>query len=126
MKKDQELAITAAVGEFIKEVRNGRKPSMANLLKKNGITSPTRARQLIDRMLANDILIKHRNGSYSLTHANFDYKVIMPILLKREYNRKQPATSLFAQYSAADLVAELRARGYKVSCVKEVVTVETL
>lgn len=126
MKKDQELAITAAVGEFIKEVRNGRKPSMANLLKKNGITSPTRAKQLVDRMLANDILIKHKNGTYSLTHGSFDYKVIMPILLKREYNRKQPVVSPFAQYPACDLVAELRNRGYKVSCTKEVVTVETL
>lgn len=99
---------------------------MANLLKKNGITSPTRAKQLVDRMLANDILVKHKNGSYSLTHGSFDYKVIMPILLKREYNRKQPVVSPFAQYPACDLVAELRNRGYKVSCTKEVVTVETL
>ena len=126
MKKDQELAITAAVGEFIKEVRNGKKPSMANLLKKNGITSPSRAKQLVDRMLANDILVKHKNGSYSLAHGSFDYKIIMPILLKREYNRKQSVVSPFAQYPACDLVAELRNRGYKVSCVKEVVTVETL
>ena len=37
MKKDQELAITAAVGEFIREVRNGKKPSMSSILKKNGI-----------------------------------------------------------------------------------------
>jgi hypothetical protein len=130
MKKDQELAITASVGEFIKQVRNGNKPSMANLLKKNGITSPSRARQLIDRMLANDILIKHRDGSYSLTHGSFDYKVIMPILLKREYNRKtvvvEEVVSPFAQYSAVELVTELRSRGYKVSAVKEIVTVEEL
>ncbi len=126
MKKDQELAITAAVGEFIKEVRNGKKPSMANLLKKNGVNSPSRARQLIDRMLSNDILIKHKDGSFSLTHGSFDYKVIMPILLKREYNRKTIVVSPFAQYPACDLVTELRNRGYKVSCTKEVVTVETL
>ena len=128
MKKDQELAITAAVGEFLKEVRNGNKPSMANLLKKNGVNSPSRARQLVDRMLTNNILIKHRNGSYSLTHGSFDYKVIMPILLKREYNRKtvEEIVSSFAQYTSAELVAELRARGYKVSAVKEVVTVEEL
>lgn len=130
MKKDQELAITAAVGEFIKQVRNGNKPSMSSILKKNGITSPSRARQLIDRMLSNDILIKHRDGSYSLTHGSFDYKVIMPILLKREYNRKtvvvEEVVSPFAQYSAVELVTELRARGYDVSCIKKVVTVETL
>lgn len=128
MKKDQELAITAAVGEFIREVRNGKKPSMSSILKKNGITSPTRAKQLIDRMLANDILVKHKNGTYSLTHANFDYKVIMPILLKREYNRKtvKEIVSPFAQYTASELVTELRARGYKVSAVKEIVTVEEL
>ena len=130
MKKDQELAITAAVGEFIREVRNGKKPSMSSILKKNGITSPNRAKQLVDRMLANDILIKHRNGSYSLTHANFDYKVIMPVLLKREYNRKtvvvKEIVSPFNQYTSADLVSELRARGYDVSCTKKIVTVETL
>lgn len=126
MKRDQELALTAAVGEFLKEVRNGKKPSMSSILKKNGVNSPSRARQLVDRMLANDILVKHKNGTYSLTHANFDYKVIMPVLLKREYNRKQPVVSPFAQYPACDLVAELRTRGYKVSCTKEVITVETL
>ena len=128
MKKDQELAITAAVGEFIREVRNGKKPSMSSILKKNGITSPNRAKQLIDRMLANDILIKHRNGSYSLTHANFDYKVIMPVLLKREYNRKTVVVEVspFTQYTSAELVSELRTRGYEVSCTKKIVTVETL
>lgn len=130
MKKDQELAITATVGEFIKEVRNGKKPSMANLLKKNGVNSPSRARQLINRMLANDILVKHRDGSFSLTHANFDYKVIMPVLLKREYNRKtvvvKEIVSPFTQYTSAELVSELRARGYDVSCTKKIVTVETL
>lgn len=126
MKKDQELAITAAVGEFIKEVRNGKKPSMSSILKKNGVNSPSRARQLIDRMLANDILIKHKDGSFSLTHGSFDYKVIMPILLKREYNRKTEVVSPFAQYTSAELVSELRARGYDVSCTKKIVTVETL
>lgn len=129
MKRDQELALTAAVGEFIKQVRSGNKPSMASILKKNGITSPSRAKQLVDRMLANDILVKHNDGSYSLTHANFDYKVIMPVLLKREYNRKtvvKEIVSPFAQYTSAELVSELRARGYDVSCTKKIVTVETL
>lgn len=128
MKKDQELAITAAVGEFIKQVRNGNKPSMASLLKKNGINSPSRAKQLVDRMLTNNILVKHRDGSLSLTHGSFDYKVIMPILLKREYNRKAvvEVVSPFTQYTSAELVSELRTRGYDVSCTKKIVTVETL
>lgn len=130
MKKDFAMAITASVGEFLKQVRNGNKPSMANILKNNGVNSPSRARQLVDRMLSNNILIKHRDGSYSLTHGSFDYKVIMPILLKREYHRKEVVVeeivSPFAQYSAAELVAELRTRGYKVSAVKEIVTVEEL
>lgn len=128
MKKDQKLAITAAVGEFIREVRNGKKPSMSSILKKNGVNSPSRARQLVDRMLSNDILVKHKDGSYSLTHGSFDYKVIMPILLKREYNRKTvvEVVSPFAQHTSAELVAELRTRGYDVSCTKKVVTVETL
>lgn len=128
MKKDQELAITAAVGEFLKQVRNGNKPSMASILKKNGINSPNRARQLVDRMLANNILIKHRNGSLSLAQGSFDYKVIMPVLLKREYNRKAvvEVISPFTQYTSAELVSELRTRGYDVSCTKKVVTIETL
>lgn len=128
MKKDQELAITAAVGEFIKQVRNGNKPSMASLLKKNGINSPSRAKQLVDRMLTNNILVKHRDGSYSLTRGSFDYKVIMPVLLKREYNRKVvvEVASPFTQYTSAELVSELRTRGYDVSCTKKIVTVETL
>ena len=130
MKKELEMALTASVGEFLKEVRNGNKPSMANLLKKNGVNSPSRARQLVDRMLSNNILVKHRDGSFSLTHGSFDYKVIMPILLKREYHRKEvvveEVVSPFAQYTSAELVSELRARGYDVSCTKKIVTVETL
>ena len=128
MDKKFEMAITASVGEFIREVRNGNKPSMASLLKKNGVNSPSRAKQLVDRMLANDILIKHRDGSLSLTHANFDSKVIMPILLKREYNRKTVVVEVspFTQYTSAELVSELRTRGYEVSCTKKIVTVETL
>lgn len=128
MKKDFEMAVTASVGEFIREVRNGNKPSMSSILKKNGVNSPSRARQLIDRMLINNILIKHNDGSYSLTQGSFDSKVIMPILLKREYHRKEvvEVVSPFAQYTSAELVAELRARGYKVSAVKEIVTVEEL
>jgi uncharacterized protein (UPF0335 family) len=103
---------------------------MANLLKKNGVNSPSRARQLVDRMLTNDILVKHNDGSFSLTRGSFDSKVIMPILLKREYHRKEVVVeevlSPLAQYTSAELVAELRARGYKVSAVKEIVTVEEL
>lgn len=128
MDKKFEMAITASVGEFIREVRNGKKPSMSSILKKNGVNSPSRAKQLVDRMLANDILVKRRDGSYSLTHANFDSKVIMPILLKREYNRKTVVVEVspFTQYTSAELVSELRTRGYEVSCTKKVVTVETL
>lgn len=130
MKKDFEMAVTASVGEFIREVRNGNKPSMSSILKKNGVNSPSRARQLIDRMLSNNILVKHSDGTFSLTQGSFDSKVIMPILLKREYHRKEvvveEVVSPFAQYTSAELVAELRARGYKVSAVKEIVTVEEL
>lgn len=128
MDKKFEMAITASVGEFIREVRNGKKPSMSSILKKNGVNSPSRAKQLVDRMLANDILVKRRDGSYSLTHANFDSKVIMPVLLKREYNRKTVVVEVspFTQYTSAELVSELRTRGYEVSCTKKIVTVETL
>lgn len=133
MNKDFEMAITASVGEFIREVRNGNNPSIVSMygfLKKNGVNSPSRAKQLVERMLTNNIIVKHNDGSYSLTQSNFDSKVIMPILLKREYHRKEvvvgEVVSPFAQYSSAELVTELRARGYKVTAVKEIVTVEEL
>ena len=130
MKKELEMALTASVGEFIREVRQGNPcPSMSKILKNNGVTSPSRAKQLVERMLANHVIYQAKNGSLYLKQVNFNYKEIMPMLLKREYNKKQkveiPSVSL-SDFSAKDLVTELRSRGYKVSATIEVITVEEL
>lgn len=130
MKKELEMALTASVGEFIREVRQGNPcPSMSKILKSNGVTSPSRAKQLVERMLANHVIYQTENGALYLKQVNFNHKEIMPMLLKREYNKKQkvetPSVSL-SDFSAKDLVAELRSRGYKVSATIEVITVEEL
>ena len=139
-----ELAITASVGQFIREVRNGNKrPSMYVILRKNGVHSANRARQLIARMIENKIVHKHSNGTFSLCRQNFDMAEVMPILLKRTYNKrpKEVVQEVLEEivevidsedvltlqdYTAQDLVAELRSRGYAVTCCREVITIETL
>ena len=139
-----ELAITASVGQFIREVRNGNKrPSMYVILRKNGVHSANRARQLIARMIENKIIHKHRDGSFSLCHQNYDMAEVMPVLLKRTYNKRpkeivQEVLEEIAEvvasedvltlqdYTAQDLVTELRSRGYAVTCCREVITIETL
>ena len=139
-----ELAITASVGQFIREVRNGNKrPSMYTILHKNGVHSTNRARQLIARMIENKIVHKHSNGTFSLCRQNFDMAEVMPVLLKRTYNKRpkevvqevleEIAEAVVSEdvltlqdYTAQDLVAELRSRGYAVTCCREVVTIETL
>lgn len=131
-----EQAITVSVGQFIREVRNGNKrPSMFNILKVNGVKSPDRARQLITRMIDNKIILKHRDGSFSLCKQNYDMAEVMPVLLKREYHRKpktmveaivQEDINPLSQYSAQDIVNELRNRGYEVIAKRQVVIVEEL
>ena len=127
MTQEFEAALTAAVGEFIRQVRLGNSnPSMNSILKKNGIRSYTRAKQLVERMVQANILYQGDNG-YRLKQINVDSKVVMPILLRREYHHKseKPQKSI-ADYSAAELVAELRSRGYAVKATKEIVTIEEL
>lgn len=131
-----EQAITVSVGQFIREVRNGNKrPSMYSILSKNGVKSPERAKNLVSRMISNNIIHKHRDGSYSLCKQNYDMAEVMPILLKREYNRKpkqitalvvQEEVNPLSQYSAQDIVTELRSRGYEVSATRQVVITEEL
>lgn len=140
-----ELAITASVGQFIREVRNGNKrPSMYTILHKNGVHSANRARQLIARMIENKIIHRHRDGSFSLCHQNYDMAEVMPVLLKRTYNRRpkevvqevleeivetvvtEDVITSLQDYTAQDLVTELRSRGYAVTCCREVITIETL
>lgn len=127
MTQEFEAALTAAVGEFIRQVRLGNSnPSMNSILKKNGIRSYTRAKQLVERMVQANILYQGDNG-YRLKQINVDSKVVMPILLRREYHHKsEKSQKSIADYSAAELVAELRSRGYAVKATKEIVTIEEL
>jgi Fe-S oxidoreductase len=140
-----ELAITVSVGQFIKLLREAEendkriKPSMYNILLKNGVKSANRARQLIQRMIEHKVIVRHRDGSFTLTKKNWDSKELMPILLKRVYNKKsksEPESEVLvvqeeivnplSYFEAKDLVAELRNRGYAVTCAREVITIETL
>lgn len=132
MGKTNVQALTISVGNFIREVRNGNgNPSMYAILLKNGVNSATRATQLVQRMLENRIIIKHKDGSYSLTKANWDSAEVMNALLNvprkpRVKKAAVPQATPFAQFTAQELVAELRRRGYEVTAKKQVVVVEEL
>lgn len=123
-KKATEADITSAVGEFISSIRNGNhKPSMRTILRKRGINSHCRAKTLIERMLKYGI-IKECDKGFELTQLNYECREIMPLLLRREYN-KQLGNPL-SKFESKQLVQELRNRGYEVICTKEIRTVETL
>lgn len=125
-----ELAITVSVGQFIKTVREAEeqnkkaKPSMYNILLKNGVKSANRAKQLVHRMIENKVIVRHRDGSFTLTKKNWDSKELMPILLKRGYNKKSQSESEtivvvqeeivnpLGYFMDADLKAELERRGW--------------
>lgn len=130
-----EQAITVSVGQFIREVRNGNKrPSMYNILFNNGVKSPERTKQLLERMVEHKIIHKHRDKTYSLYKENYDMAEVMPLLLKREYNRKPKAIAAVVQeeinplspFTSQDLVEELRNRGYEVKASRQVMVVEEL
>lgn len=121
MKKVNETACMLAVGEFIRQIRNGNyKPSMRMILKKQGVNSTSRAKSLIERMITNEIIKEHSDGTYRLTQLNYDSKKIMPLLLKREYRRRITVsiTNPLERFNSKQLVEELRNRGYKVKATK--------
>ena len=132
MGKTNVQALTISVGNFIREVRNGNgNPSMRAILLKNGVNSAARATQLVERMLENHIIVKHKDGSYSLTKANWNSAEVMNALLNvpRKPRVKRvaiPQATLLAQFTAQELVAELRRRGYEVTAKKQVIVVEEL
>lgn len=132
MGKTNVQALTISVGNFIREVRNGNgNPSMYSILLKNGVNSATRATQLVKRMLENHIIVKHKDGSYSLTKANWDSAEVMNVLLNvpRKPRMKRvavPQATPLAQFTAQELVAELRNRGYEVKATKVITTIEEL
>lgn len=143
-----EQAITVSVGQFIKILREAEennkrvKPSMYNILLKNGVKSCNRAKQLIQRMIEHDVIAHHRDGSYTLRKKNWDFKELMPLLLKKEYHRKPKAepkieseTAIIVveetvnpleYFSSQDLVTELRNRGFTVTASRQIITVEEL
>lgn len=127
--KTNTQALTISVGNFIREIRQGnRKPSMYSILLKNGVNSATRAKSLVADMVENKIIIRHKDGSYSLTKVNYDSVEVMSVLLapKPRKVRAIPEESPLSKFSAQDLVAELRRRGYEVTAKREVITVEEL
>lgn len=132
MGKTNVQAITISVGNFIREIRQGNhNPSMRSILLKNGVNSPSRAIHLLERMLEHNIIVKHKDGSYSLTKANWDSAEVMNVLLDtpRKPRVKKvaiPQATPFAQFTSQELVAELRSRGYEVTAKREIVTVEEL
>ena len=118
--KANEQAITVSIGQFIKSLRNGKYVSLQRLLKENGVNSPQRAKQLIDRMIKNNIICRYSDGTYHLTQMNYESREIMPILLKREYHRRISVSIMnpLERFSSKQLVEELRNRGYKVKATK--------
>ena len=142
-----EQAITVSVGQFIKIIREAEerhekvKPSMYSILEKNGVKSQNRAKQLIQRMIEHEVIVRHRDGSYTLRKKNWDFKKLMPLLLKKEYNRKskaevesettiivveQETVNPLSYFSAQDLATELRNRGFTVTASRQIITIEEL
>lgn len=138
-----EQAITVSVGQFIKAIRDAEennkriKPSMYSILLKNGVKSANRARSLVQNMLDNNVIIKHRDGSYSLTKKNWDFKDLMPLLMKRTYTKKQsvPTTAVVViqedinpleKFDPQELVDFLRSKGWTVKATRPVTIIEEL
>lgn len=138
-----EQAITVSVGQFIRELRNGNKrPSMLNILKKNGVNSSTRAQSLINRMIENKIIVKHRDNSYSLTRQNYDMTEVMNVLIhvpRKKPVRKnrvvekttvvvveQETVNPLDHFDPQELVDYLRSKGWTVNAHRDVTVRQTL
>ena len=137
-----EQAITVSVGQFIRELRNGKKrPSMLSILKKNGVNSSMRAQSLINRMIENKIIVKHRDNSYSLTRQNYDMNEVMNVLIHvprkkpvRKNRVKETAIVVVEQetinpldhFDPQDLVDYLRSKGWVIDAYRDVTVRQTL
>lgn len=137
-----EQAITVSVGQFIRELRNGNKrPSMLSILKKNGVNSSMRAQSLINRMIENKIIVKHRDNSYSLTRQNYDMNEVMNVLIyvprKKPVrkNRVKETTVVVVEqetinpldhFDPQELVDYLRSKGWTVDAHRDVTVRQTL
>lgn len=137
-RKSNPQAITLAVGQFLKETRNGKKVSMYNILLNNGVHSAYRAKTLVRDLYALGVIKKHRDGSITV-EKNMLCEELMPKLLNKprklreEKHNEVPAEVLpeevvnpLEYFTSQDLVTELRNRGYAVTCAREVITIETL
>ena len=137
-----EQAITVSVGQFIRELRNGKKrPSMLSILKKNGVNSSMRAQSLINRMIENKIIAKHRDNSYSLTRQNYDMNEVMNVLIHvprkkpvRKNRVKETTVVVVEQetinpldhFDPQELVDYLRSKGWTVDAHRDVTVRQTL
>lgn len=137
-----ERAITVSVGQFIRELRNGKKrPSMLSILKKNGVNSSMRAQSLINRMIENKIIVKHRDNSYSLTRQNYDMNEVMNVLIHvprkkpvRKNRVKETTVVVVEQetinpldhFDPQELVDYLRSKGWTVDAHRDVTVRQTL
>ena len=137
-----EQAITLSVGQFIRELRNGKKrPSMLSILKKNGVNSSMRAQSLINRMIENKIIVKHRDNSYSLTRQNYDMNEVMNVLIHvprkkpvRKNRVKETTVVVVEQetinpldhFDPQELVDYLRSKGWTVDAYRDVTVRQTL
>ena len=138
-----EQAITVSVGQFIRELRNGNKrPSMLNILKKNGVNSSMRAQSLINRMIENKIIAKHRDNSYSLTRQNYDMNEVMNVLIhvpRKKPTRKnkivektaivvveQETINPLDHFDPQELVDYLRSKGWTIDAYRDVTVRQTL
>ena len=134
-----EQAITVSVGQFIRELRNGNKrPSMLNILRKNGVNSSMRAQSLINR-----IIVKHRDNSYSLTRQNYDMTEVMNVLIhvpRKKPTRKnkvvektttvvvveQETINPLDHFDPQELVDYLRSKNWTVEAYRDVTVRQTL
>ncbi len=101
-----------------------------------------RAQSLINRMIENKIITKHRDNSYSLTRQNYDMTEVMNVLI--HVPRKKPVRKSKVVEKAAIVVVEqetinpldhfdpqelvdyLRSKGWTVDAYRDVTVRQTL
>ena len=100
-----------------------------------------RAQSLINRMIENKIIVKHRDNSYSLTRQNYDMNEVMNVLIHvprkkptRKNRVKETAIVVVEQetinpldhFDPQELVDYLRSKGWTVNAHRDVTVRQTL